>query len=63
MAAVVLPVLLLAAAFLYRRRRGREEAAPTSNDLNPVYGLYYHDGGARVDYWESEAVDGNDYYE
>ena len=39
------------------------DAAPQDDDDNPVYGLYYHPDGQRIDNWESEVIDGNDYYD
>ena len=56
----------LLAFFCLRRKKKKEEnkrSQPISEDMNPVYGLYYFSDGERVDDSNVEVMDENSYYD
>ena len=56
---------LLAFLCLRRKKKKKENkrSPPISEDLNPVYGLYYFSDGQRVDDSSVEVMDENSYYD
>ena len=55
---------LLAFFCLRQKKRKKDKSSqPISEDLNPVYGLYYFSDGERVDDSSVEVLDENSYYD
>ena len=61
---VVLTVFVVILVLVLKRRKNQKTQAgeSQSEDLNPVYGMYYFSDGGRIDQSQSEVADGNDYY-
>ena len=61
---VILAFIVLVLALLLKRKKDQKAQAGEirSEDLNPVYGMYYFSNGGRIDERQSEVTDGNEYY-
>ena len=62
---IALAVLLLVVVLILKHKKAQKARAgeTQSEDLNPVYGMYYFSNGGRIDESQSEVADGNGYYE
>jgi len=61
---IALAVLLLVVVLIMKRKKAQRAQAGgiQSEDLNPVYGMYYFSNGGRINESQSEVTDGNEYY-
>ena len=46
-----------------RHNKKKEQEHVRSEDVNPVYGIYYFSDGQKIDENNAEATDENQYYE
>ena len=62
---VILAFIVLVLVLLLKRKLDQKAQTGEirSEDLNPVYGMYYFSDGRRIDESQSEVADGNEYYE